>query len=270
MTVHLKEIADILERIAPAAAAEPWDNVGLQIGDPDAAVARVWVSLDASPVVIRAAGEAGIDLIVTHHPLLFRALKQVDLTTPIGAAVAHAIRHGLSIFSLHTNLDAAPRGLNDLLGRRLGLRRLRPLAGRPDALPAPGPGIGRVGDLARPRRVGTIAREAKARLGAAAVRVAGDPEAVVRCVAVSTGSGRSLVPRFLRSEAQVFISGDLGYHEAREVEDAGRHLIDVGHFHSEHIMKAALAQRLAREFARRGMAVRVQACPLEQDPFTLV
>ncbi len=270
MAVKLKDIAGILERIAPAAAAEPWDNVGLQVGDPNAVVARVWVALDASPEVIRAAGTAGVDLLVTHHPLLFRALQRVDLSTPIGAAVGEALGHGLNVVCLHTNLDAAPHGLNDLLGRRLGLRRLRPLSDGTETDREPGPGIGRIGDLARPRRVDWLAREVKQRLEAPAVRVAGKAEAVVRCVAVSTGSGRSLVPRFLRSDAQVFISGDLGYHEARAVVDAGRSLIDVGHFHSEQFMKEALARRLAREFARRRMAVRVQACPLENDPFTLM
>jgi putative NIF3 family GTP cyclohydrolase 1 type 2 len=89
-------------------------------------------------------------------------------------------------------------------------------------------------------------------------------------VAVSTGSGGSLVADFLRSDAQVFISGDLGYHAAREVEYAGRSLIDVGHFHSEHFMKEALVKRLQGEFSRRRMAVRVQACPLETDPFTVM
>jgi dinuclear metal center YbgI/SA1388 family protein len=270
MAVKLKEIAAVLERIAPSSAAESWDNVGLQVGDPNAAVARVWVALDPSPEVIRAARKAGIDLLVTHHPLLFRALQRIDLSTPIGAAVGEALRHGLNVVSLHSNLDAVPQGLNDLLGRRLGLQRLRPLSEATETAPPAGPGIGRIGDLARPRRVDRLARDVKQRLNAPSVRAAGALDAVVRCVAVSTGSGRSLVARFLRSEAEVFISGDLGYHEARAVEEAGRSLIDVGHFHSEHLMKEAVAGRLTREFARRGLAVRVEACPLEKDPFILL
>lgn len=270
MAVALKAIARILERIAPAAGAEPWDNVGLQVGDPEAEVARIWVALDAGPEVIRAGGEAGIDLIITHHPLIFRALKQIDLGTPTGAAIGHALRYKMAVVSLHTNLDAAPNGLNDLLGRRLGLKRMRPLSGAAGPPLGPGPGIGRIGELARPQRLDALARDVKKRLGAAMVRVVGDPRAVVRCIAVSTGSGGSLMPLFLRSEAQVFISGDLGYHAARDVEAAGRGLIDVGHFHSEHIMKDALVKRLQSEFSRRRMAVRVQACPLETDPFAVV
>ncbi len=268
MAVALEVITRILEVIAPAAAAEPWDNVGLQVGDPDATVARIWVALDAGPEVIRAGGEAGIDLIIAHHPLVFRPLKQIDLGTPIGAAIADAVCHQLAVVCLHTNLDAAPNGLNDWLGRRLGLKRMRPLSAA-ENLP-PGSGIGRIGNLSRPQRLATLARDVKKRLGAAMVRVVGDPRAMVRCVAASTGSGGSLVPLFLQSEAQVFISGDLSYHAAREVQYAGRSLIDVGHFHSEHLMKDALVMRLRSEFSRRHMAVCVQACPLESDPFTLM
>ncbi len=270
MAAALNAILRILENIAPAAGAEAWDNVGLQVGDPDATVERVWVALDAGPEVIRSAGDAGMDLVITHHPLVFRALKQIDLATPIGAAIGHAVRHGLTVVCVHTNLDAAPDGLNDLLGRRLGLQRLRPLSAAGNRSAGPHPGIGRIGDLARPQRLAGLVRYVKRRLGAGTVRVVGAPHARVRCVAVSTGSGGSLVADFLRSDAQVFISGDLGYHAAREVEYAGRSLIDVGHFHSEHFMKEALVKRLQGEFSRRRMAVRVQACPLETDPFTVM
>lgn len=270
MAIALNVIARILERIAPAAAAESWDNVGLQVGDPEAKVARIWVALDAGPEVVRAAGEAGIDLIITHHPLIFRPLKQIDLSTPTGTAIGHALRYQLAVISLHTNLDSAPGGLNDLFGRRLGLRRMRALSVKANPPPAFGPGIGRVGELSRPKRLAALARDVKMRLGAPMVRLVGNPRAMVRCVAVSTGSGGSLVPDFLRSDAEVFISGDLGYHDARDVEYAGRSLIDVGHFHSEHFMKGALVKRLQEEFSRRRMGVRVQACPLETDPFALV
>ena len=271
MAVALNVIARILERIAPAAAAESWDNVGLQVGDPDATVARIWVALDAGPEVVQAGAEAGIDLIITHHPLIFRALKRIDLTTPTGAAIGYALRNQMAVFSLHTNLDSAPGGLNDLLGRRLGLRRMRSLSGVRSPASGSGPsGIGRVGDLPRPQRVAALALYVKKRLGAPMVRVAGNPRSLIHCVAVSTGSGGSLVPDFLRSDAQLFISGDLGYHDAREVASAGRSLIDVGHFHSEHLMKDALVKRLQAEFSRRRLKVSVQACPLETDPFTLV
>jgi putative NIF3 family GTP cyclohydrolase 1 type 2 len=102
------------------------------------------------------------------------------------------------------------------------------------------------------------------------VRVTGDPLLRVKEVALATGSGGSLVPDFLNTGAEAFISGDLRYHEARDIETARRGAVDVGHFHSEHLMTAAIAQRLQRALGRRHPRLRVQACPLEKDPFTVM
>ncbi len=271
MSVRLAEIIQVLEGIAPASLAEEWDNVGLQLGDPRALVRSVWVALDPSPAVVSGACRSGADLLITHHPLFFRPMERIDLQTPLGAIVAQAVRDGLSVVAVHTNLDAVSKGLNDLLARRLGLRGLRPLIpSRSAAAGAGRHGIGRVGSLRSASSLGELAAEVKQRLGLDALRIAGDPSLKVRRVAVSTGSGGSVIQHFFNSGAQVFISGDLRYHEARDVESARLGLIDVGHFHSEHLMKEALVERLQKEFTRRRMALRVMACPLERDPFVFL
>jgi dinuclear metal center YbgI/SA1388 family protein len=269
MGAFLRDIVRILETIAPPALAEAWDNVGLQIGDPGCDVKAVWVALDASPAVIDAACASRIDLLVTHHPLIFRPLTRIDEQSPIGAVIGQALRHRLAVFSLHTNLDAVSQGLNDLLAQKLELTRLRPLIANP-AGAGNRHGIGRIGFLARPLRLSELALAVKRQLGAEAVRIAGDPQQQVRRIAVSTGSGGSVMPHFLQSDAQVLISGDLRYHDAREAEAAQRGLLDVGHFHSERFMKEALVQRLAGALARKRLSVRVEACPLEKEPFTIL
>ncbi len=260
----------MLERVAPASLAEEWDNVGLQLGDSQALVRSVWVSLDPTPVVVSEACNAGVELLITHHPLFFRPLDRIDLKTPLGAIVAQAVRSRLSVVAVHTNLDAVAGGLNDLLARRLGLRGLKPLIRSPSTAGAGRHGIGRVGTLPRAMSLGALGAEVKQRLGLDALRFAGDPSLKVRRVAVSTGSGGSVIQHFFNSGAQVFISGDLRYHEARDVESARLGMIDVGHFHSEHFMVEALAERLRKEFARRRMALSVTACPLEKDPFVFL
>jgi dinuclear metal center YbgI/SA1388 family protein len=270
MSVRLKEVIEVLERIAPASLAEEWDNVGLQLGDPQAPVRSAWVALDPTPEVVEAATRAGVDLLITHHPLFFRPLRRVDLGTPLGALVDLALRSGLSVVAVHTNFDAVAEGLNDLLAGRLGLRGTRPLIPSPGAAGAGRHGIGRVGSLPRAASLAALAREVKQRLGLEALRIAGDPALDVRRVAVSTGSGGSVIPHFFDSGAQVFISGDLRYHEARDVEAAKLGLIDVGHFHSEHLMKDVLVERLRKAFTRRRKALRVTACPLEKDPFVFL
>jgi len=271
MPLLLADILSVLERMAPPALAEAWDNVGLQIGDLHQRIDSVWVALDPGPEVVVAACRCRADLLITHHPLFFRPIQRIETNTPIGTVIEQALRHRLAIYCMHTNLDAAADGLNDLLGRRLGLRRLRPLrppvdiAGQP-----PRPGIGRIGTLVRATRLSDLAQRVKQRLGAGAVRMAGDPALRVKHVALVAGSGGSAVGEFLRSEADAFISGDLRYHEVRDIEYARRGVVDVGHFHSEHLMADAIAQRLRRAFGLRRPPVRVQACSLEKDPFSVV
>jgi dinuclear metal center YbgI/SA1388 family protein len=267
MALILADIFRVLERMAPPHLAEEWDPVGLQLGDPGREVESVWVALDPSPDVVSAACREGVGLLVTHHPLIFRPLQAIHTGTPLGAAIAKALRHGLAVYAMHTNLDAAAGGLNDWLAQRLGVQRLRPLVGRQNAATRSGTGIGRSGVLPERLRLGELALEIKGRLGLETVRVVGDASRHVKRVALSTGSGGSLLPQFLASAADVFITGDLRYHDAREIEAAQRGAIDIGHFHSEHLMTAAVAQRLRRELQRRRARIRVEACPIERDPF---
>jgi dinuclear metal center YbgI/SA1388 family protein len=267
MAVSLSHIIQILEKMAPPSLAEEWDNVGLQLGDPRREVTSVWVALDPSPDVVAGACRAGVGLLVTHHPLIFRPLNRINILTPQGAVIAQAVQSHLAIYSMHTNLDAVSAGLNDMLAHRLGLQRLKPLVIRPDAASGRAHGMGRLGWLPRRTTVQELALDVKRRLGIRTVRASGDALRKVRRVALATGSGGSLVPQFLASEAEAFITGDLRYHEAREIEAAGRGAIDIGHFHSEHLFAEVLAQRLRRVLRRCRPAVEVDACPLERDAF---
>lgn len=264
---RLAEVLSILEAIAPAGLAEEWDNVGLQIGDREAVVRAVRVALDPGPEVIAAACRQGADLLVTHHPLFFRPIRRLDLATPLGRSVARAIQAGLAVVSLHTNLDAAENGLNDMLAERLGLRAVRPLvpsSGGGGGMPH---GMGRVGELEGELSLAQFAALVKGRLALEGLRWAGRESLGVRRVAVSTGSGGSLVEHFIASGAEVFVTGDMRYHDARAIEEAGCGLVDVGHFHSERIMKEALAARLGSALAARGYDVDVRPCAQERDPF---
>lgn len=270
MPLLLADIIDALERMAPPSLAEAWDPVGLQIGDPQRRIDSVCVALDPGPDVVAAACRSRADLLITHHPLFFRPLQRIETNTALGTVIEQAVRHRLAIYCMHTNLDAAADGLNDLLARRLGLRRLRPLRPPGDITDRQHPGIGRIGTLVQATCLLDLARLVKQRLGAAAVRMAGDPALRVKHVALVTGSGGSAVGTFLRMELDAFISGDLRYHEVRDIEYARRGVVDVGHFHSEHLMVDAIVQRLRRAFGRRRPPVRVQACSLEKDPFSVV
>ena len=267
MTVTVADLIDILDQIAPPVLSEEWDNIGLQVGKRDWPVKTLWISLDPTPAVVAAACEAGVDLLVTHHPLWLKPPKTIDFATPQGNIILQSALHRLSIFSAHTNLDSVTDGINDLLASRLGLTALSPL------LPAPGgggEGIGRVGVFARPAKIAALAGTIRQMLGVASVRYCGDPDMVVRRAAVCSGSGSSLMGAFFASGADVYISGDLRYHDARDAEAVGRGLIDMGHFASEHFIVGVLADRLRKVLEKRSLRVLVVECPLEKDPFVSI
>jgi dinuclear metal center YbgI/SA1388 family protein len=131
-------------------------------------------------------------------------------------------------------------------------------------------GLGCIGDFEDPIELQPLALQIKEMMGLQTVRLAGRPDLKVERAAVCSGSGASLLPLFLATEAQVFISGDWRYHDARQVEASNRGLIDIGHFASEHIIVKDLTRRLLNELEEAGLSVTVEACELEKDPFHTV
>ena len=278
MGASVAQIIKIMDKLAPPWLAEEWDNVGLQIGDPRLPVRRIWVALDPSQEVVQAACKKNVDLLITHHPLIFRPLKSIDFDTADGAIIQMAAQHQLAIFSAHTNLDIVRDGVNDVLAQRLEIQDLcilQPVhAGersKENISPFMGGetehGIGRIGSLAKAGNLKSLVSMVKNKLKLDFVKVAGDLEMSVARVAICSGSGSSLMQAFLSSDAQVFISGDIHYHDARDAESANRGIIDIGHFPSEHLMVEALAHQLEKTISGEGMKIKVEPCVLETDPF---
>ena len=284
MPPKVSDIMALMEMIAPRELAESWDNVGLAVGGVAWPVERVWVALDPSLEVVAAACAQHVDLLITHHPLILKPLSAIDDRMPIGRIAHMAIGHQLAIYCAHTNLDSVQDGLNDLLSRRIGLADLTVLLpehgadgpnGFDAALAAANSttapqGIGRVGRLPTAMTLPQLAAQVKSQLALDRVRYCGDDVLVVRRVAVCTGSGGSLMEPFFASGAEVFLSGDLKYHDARDAEAMGKGLIDVGHFASEHLMVAHVATRLKALATDYGLAVSVDACQIESDPFKTI
>ena len=365
------DIVGIINKIAPAELAEAWDNPGLQIGDPVAEVTRVMVALDPTPTVVDSAIAASCQLLVTHHPLIFKPLKSISAANPLGACIQKAIKGGLAIVTLHTNYDIVTGGLNDVLACKIGLsesvplkitscdelvklvvfvpvgyldqvrlalfpftalqgnyrdcsfaaegigtftplegavpfsgtigilskgpeERLEPLitaAQMPRAVkallavhPYEEPafdlypllnkggklGLGRIGRLPESLTLAEYADRLRNVLSAPALRYVGDPNATISKVALCSGSGASLLRDAVRAGADVLVTGDVKYHEAREAEDCGLALIDAGHYPTEIIMVHEMAERLGRAFTTAGYAdCTVEECRTETDPFQI-
>jgi len=267
MDATVNHILNALESIAPAALAEEWDNSGLQVGRRDWSVKRVLTALDPTMEVIREARNRKADVLVTHHPLIFSPLRALDLDTPLGEILQELMRHQIAVISAHTNLDSVQGGVNDILASFLavdGLTVLQPAAEDVDC------GLGRIGSLPARTTLADLATEIKARLAIPHIRFAGDPQLPVHRVALCSGSGSSLLKTFFTSGAQVYITGDVRYHDAREVEAHGLGVIDIGHYESEHIILESFAKQLADQMRADGLDISVEACLCEQPPFTTV
>lgn len=367
-SARVQDLLGLVHGLFPPELAEEWDNVGLQVGDPTATVARVLVALDPSAAAVAAAAAQGAQLLITHHPLLFKPLRRLTPDDPVGRVVWQAVRNGVAIIAAHTNLDVASDGLNRWLANRLGVegcQPLQPAAGhlyklvvfvpgdhgeavadalfaagagqvgaydhcsfrtlgtgtfRPgagttpfigtvgqrevveevrletvvpqrrlsrvlermlkahpyeevayDLLPLanqlPGAGLGRIGRLVEPLALAALAERIKGALGCQTVRLVGRPEQVVGKVAVCGGSGAGLIQEAWRRGAEVLVTGDIKYHEARQAEALGLALIDAGHFATEQLAVAELATRLGEEAAARGWRLDVLVHAGEHDPF---
>jgi dinuclear metal center YbgI/SA1388 family protein len=265
MRVTVSDIAACMEQIAPLSQAENWDNVGLQVGHAKRPVQRIALALDPSIEAVSFAIDIGAEMLITHHPLFFAPIKSIDLSTPLGMIVERLILAGISVYCAHTNLDAASGGINDMLARKIGLTDIGILSDSSD--PGADYGIGRTGRLKEPLSLEKLADHIKQALDIPTVKIAGDPEQLISNAAVCSGSGSSLMGEFMRSGAQVYISGDLRYHDATAAVSAGIGLIDIGHFQSEHLAVPELAAILTKMMKGKGLPVDVEVFDREYDPF---
>ncbi len=267
MKPTIAHILAALNEIAPAGLAEEWDKIGLMVGSLETEVSGILTALDPSLEAVEAAAESGADCLVTHHPLLFKPLEVVDTASPVGGVVAEAIRRGVAIVAAHTNLDSASGGVNDVLAERVGLVEPAVLAPKAESETV---GLGRVGRLVEPETLGRLAGRVKEALEAAAVRVVGDLEASVERVAVCGGSAGGLIEAALRAEAQVIVTGEMGYHDALTARAVGLNVIEAGHYATEAPVVPVLAERLTIELNRAGFAVTAQVHAGRGEPYAAV
>ena len=271
MPVCVNDILKMVDGIAPFGLAEKWDNCGLQAGDPGWPVSRILVCLDVSAKAIAAAKNLNCDLLLSHHPLMISPEKSLDFSRMPGLAVAASAVDQIAIVSAHTNLDKAENGLNDYFALKLGIECTGPFVSEePGDADSSGAGLGRFGALDRQMTLKALAEKIKADLKMTGLRVIGDLETTVKQVALCTGSGGSLCEHFLASSAQVFLTGDLKYHEARDIESCGKTAVDVGHFASEHIVTELLKSRLEALALSRDEGLEIFEYKTDEDPFIII
>ncbi|GAB1690245.1 Nif3-like dinuclear metal center hexameric protein [Krasilnikovia sp. M28-CT-15] len=263
----VREVVAALDGRYPRAWAEQWDRVGLVLGEFDAPVRRVLCVVDCVPETVEQAVDAGADLIVAHHPLLLRGVSSVAPDTYKGRIVHRLIKADVALYVAHTNADVANPGVSDALAARLDLTTLRPLVPAEGAAAGAGRGIGRVGELAEPVTLGRFADLAARRLPptAAGVRAAGDPERLIRTVAVCGGAGDGFLGAATAAGVDAYLCADLRHHPASEhLAEGGPALLDVAHWASERPWLDELAAWL-----RTDLGVDTLVSDLDTDPWTV-
>lgn len=256
----VREIYEALFAFAPAYMKEDWDNVGLLCGRMDAAVSRVLVALDPADWVLQEAKRQGAQLIVTHHPLIFSPVKSVSDETEIGKKLLFLAENGIAAMNLHTNLDCAPGGVNDVLAATLGLADVRVL--EPLGQDAQGReyGLIRVGN-APEQPLEAFSALVCERLACPGLRMA-DGGRQVSCVAVGGGSCAGEMEQVLAAGCDTFVTADVKYHQFLQAAELGLNLIDAGHFETENPV-CAVIERILRE---RFPALTVLRAKSHKDP----
>lgn len=242
-TVRL--ISEAIEEFAPRSFQEHYDNAGLQVGLPSAEVTAVLLCLDVNEDVMLEAEKRNCNLIISHHPLLFKGLKSLGDATPTERIVRNAVMSGISIYSAHTNLDAAWDGVSHEMAHMLELLDPQPLESRPSD---PRVGMGIIGTLPAPVPAMEFLRRVKETFGVKVLRYSADSQhLVVNKVAACGGSGASLIPTAIEAGADIFISGDVKYHDftsyAPEILIA-----DIGHYESEIWTKKIFSRIMSERF----------------------
>ncbi|MCT3020926.1 Nif3-like dinuclear metal center hexameric protein [Pediococcus pentosaceus] len=220
-----KKLIDRFESFAPKTIAFTNDPVGLQIGNVNDDIKRVLVTLDVRPEVVDEAIKQNCDMIFSHHPLIFRPIKNLDLSNPQNQMYAKLIQNSILVYSAHTNLDVAKGGMNDWLAEAMGLNHVQTVySNHYDT------NIGRVGVLPTPVTVEKFAKTLKKTFNLDGLRlVSNDNKAMVKNVAVVGGDGGKFYPEMLKAGADVFVTGDVYYHTGHDMLANGINVVDVGH-----------------------------------------
>lgn len=227
-----REIMQVIEAAYPREAALDFDNVGLLAGRAEKEVERVYIALDATDAVIDRAAEAGADMLITHHPLIFSPLKKITDEDFISRRIVKLIQNDISYYAMHTNYDVL--GMAELSEKILGIQDTEVLdvtmekEGKPE-------GIGRVGKLEKPMTLEECCVYVKHKLNLGSLKVFGDMSAEVSRLAISPGSGKTAVPAALAKGADVLVTGDIGHHDGLDAVEQGLAIIDAGHYGTEYI-----------------------------------
>lgn len=244
--MKVSDILDYMEQIAPAYMKMDWDNVGLLCGDPDQQVTKILVALDPFEDVCREAHEIGAELLLTHHPLIFRPCKSVTESDPVGRSIRYLIRHDISAINAHTNLDCAPGGVNDVLAEKLGLSEIQVIDPQGTDSQGRAWGLLRKGEV-KEQPLDAFLKTVEKNLGCPGLRYVSGGRPVHQ-VAVGGGACAGELMDAVRAACDTFVTSDIKYNQFWDAQDLKINLIDAGHFYTENPVCTMLQRAMQEKF----------------------
>ncbi len=242
--MNIKEVKEALERFAPLPLQEDWDNAGLQVGLTEAEVSGALLCLDVTEDIVDEAIAEGCNLIVSHHPLIFHKLARVCGEDPVQCTVAKAIRHDITILSMHTNMDSAEGGVNYKIAEKMGLTDVEFIGAH--TVGNTKCGSGTIGNLPHPMSAESFTQTLKTTFGVDCLQCNALLQHPIRRVAICGGAGAFLLPEALKAGADAFVTGEMHYHEYFGL-DQRIQIAVMGHYQSEQYTSEIFRDIILRE-----------------------
>lgn len=243
MSVIVKNVIEVMEELAPKYLAEDWDNPGLMVGNTETNVSKILFALDCSDEVIDEAIAKGADMIITHHPMIFGSIKSVVKNTPIGSKIYKLINNNISVYSAHTNFDVAEGGTNTVLANLINLKDTEPLMEYDNGF-----GLGKCGNI-EATTFSDFINKFKKLINAPYVTVNGDLNRTIKRVGLCTGSAASskYINTAKSKGCDLYITGDVGYHDAQYAQEIDICIIDGTHYLTESIAMPILCNYIGEK-----------------------
>jgi len=242
MSIKVFHISEFFENWAPFSSQAEYDNSGLLIGSPKSDVTGILTSLDVTQEVVNEAIAQNCNLIVAHHPIIFKRISSINPDTDQGSLIYALIQNGINVLAVHTNLDAAQNGVSFVLAGKLNLQNVRILSFHDEERSR---GYGCLGNLSSPVSQQDFLDLVCTHLGTDSVRFAGSSTTIHK-VAVCGGTGISLASDASRSEADAFVTADIKYHEFFDFPNLLK--VDAGHYETEIHIAKHLQTELSKKF----------------------
>ena len=242
--ITVSETAKLIEDIAPLSLQESWDNSGMIIGFCSSDVKKIMACLEITGAIVDEAITARVDMIITHHPMIFGSINSVRDSDPQGRWIMELIRHGISVYSCHTPFDKAKGGNNDRIAELLGLSSVKNLKTDEEEYD-----IARMGRLKKPQTFMQLIETAAGELQMSVrnLRAVGDLDTVITNVGICTGAGADMIEAAAAAGCQLFVTGDVKYHEAQTAHALGICVLDAGHYGTEKFFASNMREKLEKK-----------------------